>query len=61
MWIRAQPKLAVIIGTLDLMNSSFWICWMGTWIVLPHAVPPGLAVNGRSANRRPSLVSRRTS
>jgi hypothetical protein len=56
-----QPKLAVMIGTLDLVNSSFCICSMGTWIVLPHAVPPGRAVNGRSANRRPSLVSRRTS
>ena len=28
-WIRAQPKLAVIVGTLDLMNSSFWSCRMG--------------------------------
>ncbi len=57
----AQSKLAVMTGTLDLMNSSFCICSMGTWIVLPHAVPPGRAVNGRSDNRRPSLVSRRTS
>jgi hypothetical protein len=56
-----QSKLAVMIGILDLMNSSLWICRMGTWIVLPQAAPPGLAVNGRSANRRPSLVSRRTS
>src|SRR5918992_2188022 len=51
-----QSKLAVMIGTLDLMNSSFCIFSMGTWIVLPHAAPPGRAVNGRSTNRRPSLV-----